>query len=231
MGGQNDRARRKAAKQARREKRKTVQQQGRSAVEDAVYRRFGITVSVLERAPLLKALVEDELFERGMGYAVISRSLQDGRIAAGVFLLDTYCLGVKNAFLAVTGPDQFADMFEKGRKGYMLNEQPAASVRKLVGDAVVYARSFGIEPHRDYREAALIFGDIDPAGCTESFVFGKDGKPLFIAGPRDTPERIAWIMRRLKAACGEGGYHYLMEADKYPDESAFAGDDGEEELM
>jgi hypothetical protein len=38
------------------------------------------------------------LFQLGIGTVVIVRYKSGGRVEAGVFLLDVFCLGVKNAF-------------------------------------------------------------------------------------------------------------------------------------
>ncbi len=59
-------------------------------------------------------------------------------------------------------------------------------------------------------KARHIFGDIDAAECTEEFEFGKDGKPLFIAGPNDTPGRCWEIIKMLRFHCGENRFHYLV---------------------
>lgn len=49
-------------------------------------------------APIYRCLIQEELFERGNGVIFLARgTAHDGFVAAG-FLLDTYCLGVKDVF-------------------------------------------------------------------------------------------------------------------------------------
>src|SRR5205807_7457937 len=96
-------------------------------------------------------------------------------------------------------------MHEQGAQ----NVHPSAA-RKLVEGAVEYALALGFHPHADYAKARHIFGDIDPAECTEEFEFGKDGKPFFVAGPYDTPNRCRLILNTLERSCGAGGYDYMM---------------------
>src|SRR5262249_58183670 len=72
------------------------------------------------------------------------------------------------------------------------------------------AGGFGIQPHPDYQKARLLFGGIDPGECAETFEYGKDGKPFFVAGPNDTPERSRQIVRMLEQSCGPDGFHYLI---------------------
>ena len=45
----------------------------------------------------LDALRSANLFDSGCGYLVVSRFKADGRVEAGFFLLDVFCLGVKDA--------------------------------------------------------------------------------------------------------------------------------------
>jgi hypothetical protein len=49
-----------------------------------------------------------------------------------------------------------------------------------------------------------------------SFTFGKDGKPFYISGPRDTPERSRAIVDRLMERCGPGRFDYLVVLPEPP---------------
>ena len=61
----------------------------------------------------------------------------------------------------------------------------------------------------------LLFGDVDPAASEARFEFGKDGKPFFIAGPRDTPARCKQILTTLANTCGPDGFHYLIPVSPF----------------
>lgn len=118
----------------------------------------------------------------------LSRQLSDGTIAFAVFLVDRYCLGVKDVMADILSRYEYdTQIAHKMRSEFTSKEVSPAAARKLVEAAIEYARGLGLSPHPDYQRAKLIFGAINPAECTEQFEFGKDGKPLFIAGPHDTP--------------------------------------------
>src|SRR5437773_12461608 len=55
-------------------------------------------MSLAASAPLHECLMPQELFEAGMGTVVVSRAMPNGNIGAAFFLLDVFCLGVKNAY-------------------------------------------------------------------------------------------------------------------------------------
>ena len=82
--------------------------------------------------------------------------------------------------------------------------------RKLIEGAVRYALDLGLPPHADYRIARLIFGDVRAEDCTEEYVFGREGKPFFCAGPNDSRAKCEQIIRTLHNHCGQGGYHFLV---------------------
>ena len=52
-------------------------------------------------SPIHECLMPAGLFDLGMGSVVVSRKMPDGEIGFGVFLVDVFCLGVKDAFFSV----------------------------------------------------------------------------------------------------------------------------------
>src|SRR5437899_367062 len=63
--------------------------------------------------PILETMLPANLWDQGMGQPIIARQMPDGRIAFAVFLLDTYCLGVKDAMYNVLTPFQYREFFDK----------------------------------------------------------------------------------------------------------------------
>ena len=200
---QSHRLRRAAQKASRRkavvaEKRKT---------ETATKGGGQAQVAVATRAPVKACIVSDRLFAEGIGQLVLARTLPSGMVAASFFLLDVWCLGVKDAFFAVMTPQKFGD-----RKDELSRQQPFTDIdpsiaRKLLHDAAVYAAGLGLAPSEDFAQAEAIFGDIPMA--KETFPFGKDGKPLFISGPHDSPTRIRRILDTLAKRTGPDGFDFI----------------------
>jgi hypothetical protein len=161
--------------------------------------------------PVLQSWVTMPLWKEGMGSVSLSRQLPNGQVAFAVFLVDRYCLGVKDAFADVSSRQQYEDrIVRKTRAQFSVQELSPAAARKLVESAVEYAKGLGFPPHPDYQRAKLIFGGIDPTECKEEFEFGKDGKPLFIAGPHDGPQRCQQILKTLERTCGPGNFDFVL---------------------
>ena len=165
------------------------------------------------REPILHCCCAETLRELGIGNVLVSRQLSGGKVAFVMFLVDIYCLGVKDVFFnvlprAVYEPKIYEHLLEQGP----LKRLRPECARKLIEDAVEYAHALELPPHPDYRVGKLIFGDISAEACGEQFVFGREGKPFFCAGPHDHAARCAEVLQTLQRVCGPNGYHYLLPA-------------------
>ncbi len=174
--------------------------------------------------PRHQAYWPPSLFAGGMGNVLIARTSGGGRrVEVGSFLIDAWCLGVKNAFHVDTDPDGFRKVLERCSDSQTMEPTPPDRARKLIEAAVNYARNLGFEPHPDFRTAARVLGGLRAADCAENFTFGKDGKPLYFQGPHETGAQAERILQHLKRRCGEGNFHYVLAMKAGP------GGDGESE--
>ena len=164
-------------------------------------------VTVAARAPVKACIVSDGLFAEGMGQLVLARTLPSGMVAASFFLIDVWCLGVKDAFFVVMAPQKFGDRMDELRRQQPFIDIDPSVARKLLHDAAAYAAGFGFAPSGDFAQAEAIFGDIPMA--METFPFGKDGKPFFISGPHDSPTRIRRILDTLAKRAGPDGFDFI----------------------
>jgi len=157
-----------------------------------------------------EALWLKDLFGQGIGWVIIARFKAKGqRVQVGVFLVDVFCLGAK---LAVHEDCDLEDYRRRIREHYrssfpMVPVEPCCA-RKLVEQAVHYAQSLGLAPHRDYRKAARVFGGVQAAQCARQFTFGYEGKPFYRRGPRETEAQALRIVRHLEKCLGPGKYDY-----------------------
>jgi hypothetical protein len=179
-------------------------------------------IASASRYPVLHCWVSDDLWDKGLGWVCLSRELPNGFVAFAVFLVDRYCLGVKNAMADVNGRFTYDKRVTRQWRGrFTTKDMDPASARKLVEGAVDYAAALGFHPHPDYHKAKLIFGDLDPSTSAETFEYGKDGKPYFFAGPYDGPERSRHILATLTERLGPDGFHYTIPL--FEDEDVLPG--------
>lgn len=216
-----------ARNDARRQKKLAKQKAKRSEKRAREHRRDSkdptIRLQGVEKWPVVEALVGSKLWQDGIGYLVIARQEGEGRLVYGVYLVDVFCLGVKNAFWGAGSVADFKDLIQKMVKAQkMLPISPACLV-KIIGGAVEYAGSFDFPPHPDYRHAARVLAGIDPAGCDEEFTFGKDGNPLYIQGPYESPAVADAIRERIEQAGG----HFIVMVPDFDDEELGMFDDAQ----
>jgi hypothetical protein len=161
------------------------------------------------------------LFESGFGQVVVARFKLSGDAELGVFLIDVYCLGIKDAFFTRVSELEYDTRILVGlaEKGGGKESLSPACARKLVEGAVQYAQRLGLAPHPDYKKACRVFGGIRAEECDRDFVYGQDGKPMFVQSPHDSPEFVHRVMTTLTRVLGTEGFHYILEAGSLDQES------------
>lgn len=145
----------------------------------------------------------------GVAAVLVARRDRPRRVSVCGYLVDVYCLGVKNAL----GPRMmkeddlrsFRELFFEGfaDAGPSL-EAPLDLARHLVCGAVDYARQLGFEPHPDYAPAAGHLGRWEEISA---ITFGRDGVPYYLEGPYDD---AASVLRTLSRSVGKDNFHYLV---------------------
>jgi len=171
--------------------------------------------AMAERCEIADVYVPDGIFEAGIGNVFFSRRMSDGRYALSIFLVDTTCLGVKNALYKIMESHEYQEFLSNylSSTEETYKHQHPTYARKLVESALKYASSLGLDPHSDYKIAKHIFGDVDPQACPVSFTFGRNGKPFYCCGPNDSPTFQRRTIKQLEKHCGKDGYHLVVNMD------------------
>jgi hypothetical protein len=209
MANSNQRQRKLAAKVAHR----------KAAVAEK--KRMGLpAISLLARVTaaskgsIVYCVMSSTLFDVGIGHAVIARRLPSGLLGCAWFMVDVWCLGIKDVcYHEINERELQANLADQNDMQKFKSTEPSCA-RKLIRDAAAYAADLGLATAKETPVIESIFGDIDANACQETFIFGKDGKPFYLSGPRDTPARIRLITRMLQDRCGTDGWSYIIEAQQ-----------------
>ncbi len=144
--------------------------------------------------------------EQGITPIVIARQQAEERVVYGVFLVDLYCLGVKNAYWKT---DISLRQFNRDIP-HLCSDMPepcdVSLAHEIIYGAIEYAQHYGFEPHLDFKKASLVLDPPEAHERKHKVKFGKDGKPFFITGPRDNPQAI---IRQLQHTAGEENFDYI----------------------
>ena len=166
--------------------------------------------------PIHECLIPDNLFDSGLGELVVTRRIPNGDIAMSAFVIDVFCLGVKDAMFMVLPESEYEHkikvrMSAAGDRGFEKLHQTCA--KKLLDGLVDYAKELGFAPHPDYKNANDIFGNIDASVCPVKYTYGKKGKPFYMNGPYESPADIKRIINTLTKKCGAGGFDTVIRLD------------------
>lgn len=145
--------------------------------------------------------------DSGVALVLVAKPVEDDRLTLCSYLIDTWCLGVKNAI----GPKPVGrrELEALRRRCYAPWRSPGISIplelaQHLVLGAVEFARRLGLEPHRDFKRARFVLGSWEgPSAIT----FGMAGMPHYINGPYEDPQRV---LATLERTVGRGGFHYTV---------------------
>lgn len=157
-----------------------------------------------------EAHIEKGWQERGIANVLVLRHRPGGTVDAGFFLVDCWCLGVKDAWSEHDVPAAWMEDTLTSRLPAEERERlHPACAKKLIEGAIAYAEALGFSPHRDHRKARKVLAGLDAALCPTEFTFGREGKPCYVAGPDDSAERIDRVIAILHQRCGPDGYEFV----------------------
>jgi hypothetical protein len=142
-----------------------------------------------------------------LAVVLVSRNTGFNRIQACTYLVDYFCLGVKN----VTGPrnlnpTDYQDFVADAFRAFPIEPEEISLeiAQAIVLGALEYAAQLGLEPHRDFAAARPLLGEWKGE---PKLTFGHKGKPLYVNGPYDDPMKI---VRTLRQSVGDGNFDYLL---------------------
>jgi len=151
----------------------------------------------------------DELIGNGLAQIFVTR-MDRNVLLVGSYLVDYWCLGVKNCF----GPRKFDQrkydhLVQQSYSGFEQDgrEISLEQAQSIIWGSIAYAAKLGFSPHPDFETAKALLGT--PSQPDQSIVFGRDGKPFYVSGPRDQPTRI---IATLREHAGDGNFDYLIQA-------------------
>lgn len=154
--------------------------------------------------PFQHCLLSGGVFKFGMGTLHVARGASRGRFVVASFLLDSFALGVKDAFLREYDADEFAAFLGTSGAVDPTNEVEPAYARKLLRDLVAWSASQGYGPPEDFAVLEGIFGTVRADECETDFDFGLRGRPLLMPGPNDTPASLRHYRERLAGTGRQG---------------------------
>jgi len=150
--------------------------------------------------------------EQGITAVIVARIQASGKIIFGAYMIDLYCLGIKDAYIkSDISPRNFDRLLPK-----LCSEEPEKCSIELAHEVIYggmeYAEKLGFQPSPAFREthADLLLDLPDSHPRLDHVAFGMDGKPFFISGPYDNERKIQFVIDTLNRTVGEGNFTLLL---------------------
>ncbi len=198
----------KRARKAQRRKQVVAQKRRAETLEASLPARALRAV----QSPIQHCLVTESLFETGIGTLILARGATPHHLTFGSFLLDVFCLGIKDVMFESLEGDEFAAYVEATDAGASLASIDPHHARKLLRDLAAWSQSIGFAPHRDFTTVERIFGDVSADESEVDFQFGRDGKPFYMPGPFESATLIRRRIEQLRKHLGEQGFEFETAA-------------------
>jgi hypothetical protein len=152
----------------------------------------------------------------GMATVLVARRHKPSQVSVCGYLLDTFCLGVKNALGPLIRSDRDLPDFRRSYFQPYAHLGPPLEVsldltRQLVYGAVDAARAIGFEPAPDFAAAA---GHLEPWDGQSSITSGNNGRVSYLSGPYDD---VSAVVRTLNRTVGEGNFDFTFTLDSFVD--------------
>jgi len=150
--------------------------------------------------------------EQGLAQILISKKQPSGKYAYVIFLLDIFCLGLKNTqYNFNLNDDDYEDL-----KEHLFNSEEfivfdVVAAHNLIYGTIDCAEEIGFKPHKSFAVVKyMLDSDLINDGIDE-IELGKEGRIIYITGPFDDTNRIARILEK---TVGKGNFEYIVGVDE-----------------
>lgn len=181
--------------------------------------------------PIESCWIRADWQKAGITPVFVVRRQPDGNLLFGCYMVDLYCLGVKDAFWRSDVPLAAfkRDFMAKSFANTTPLEISVDMAHEIVYGALEYAARLGFKPHADFELAQYVLDPPDAHPRSGEIEFGKDGKPFYVSGPYDDVDAI---MSHLFHTQGPDDFHFMTRVDpttgEFFEEDEDDGEEGEE---
>ncbi|MCY7358827.1 MAG: hypothetical protein LH609_15490 [Rudanella sp.] len=166
-----------------------------------------LTTGMARRLPIVECWINPDWRQKGMSTIVLARQHKNGGYTMGSYLVDTFCLGLKQTmFLVNQSPIKY-----RLKLGQLFTSQDCVPVdyvaaHNIIYGGIAYADELGFKPEKDWVLTQYLLEADDDAVDLIDIEFGHNGRPFYMAGPYDKP---AEVLAKLEKAVGSGNFDYI----------------------
>ena len=148
--------------------------------------------------PVEACYVNADWKESGLAHVTVARRHAGGTYTLGMYLTDTFCLGVKDTFYHFSISDEdYEELLDNMEDTYGgLQQISYEEAHNLIYGAIAFAEEAGIHPHKGFATTQyLLEEDTEDVPLIE-YEYGRDGKHYLFTRTRQEAARYLPILRK-----------------------------------
>ena len=163
--------------------------------------------------PIAKVYIKDIWDSDGITIALVIRQQGNGKYIIGCYILDTYCLGLRESFFKFNMTWEeiefwYLDINNKVEGGVYVESTPKY-VQGFIKACIQYAETLGLEPHLSFQATKFLLDPMEDIKAID-MMFGYKGRPTYIT----TPQEINYkLIHTLNKSLGEENYDLVMRKE------------------
>ncbi len=165
--------------------------------------------------PIYECLVNTEWKEQGVAHVVVARAHVNGNITMCIYLVDIFCLGIKNTHYYFNIPEAEYQEMKEGMDHITLEPISYNLAHNIVFAGLEYAEEYEFKPHKDFTSITrfMLEEDTDDIELID-IECGLDGKPFYVNGPYEDEAKTKQILAQLERTAGPGNYDFeILDED------------------
>lgn len=180
----------------------------------------------VRKLPIGKCYITPEWEQAGIAQIIITRIRANGNYVVGIFLVDTFCIGIKDTiYYTDFSEDELKELIKHYKSGPGIEEISYNEAHNIIYGAIEFAEEGGIHPVKDFAITKYILEEDTEDVPLIEYDFGKDGKHFLVIG---SDRREMHYLNTLKKTLGEDVEYIMTEEDDddyYDDDSEFSPED------
>lgn len=147
------------------------------------------------KLPIYKCYITPGWQEAGEAHIIVTRKNQRGDLVMGSYLVDTFCLGLKDTFWNIFDEPELSRMVQDPK---MFEETTYPVVHNLILGAIEFAEEAGLEPARDFELTQYILSEDTEDIELIEYEFGYKGKHHLVVSAEGVERKyVPMLMERL----------------------------------
>ena len=147
---------------------------------------------------------------KGLATIIIARKHKTGNITFSSFIVDVFCLGLKDSTSAFNRFEEDYNVYRDAIFDNNINDEALISydlAHNIIFGAIEYAKNLGFSPYKDWELSQFMLEPKSSPSVEKIDVeFGQNGKPFFISGPYD---KVDSVIIKLEKAVGVGNFTFM----------------------